>query len=310
VDDVRPKLVEIANVPVDRIGPKGVITPEQMSCACAKRQTRWASAFLLAAALAALVTATYFVPQLASCRDEVANTGNQALARACGPVETNDIVAVGLWLFVILLLLLPDLSEFGIAGLLTVKRKVAEVEKRQESLERTMAISLAANQQLTVTQLFYPPSLAPDGSEASPARREAEDKTERLGKAASAGVGADADTTRQLMELRRVSEERAVLESRLIAAWERISSYLFPVPDRSGRMTAEQQAQFDDLTSSGIEVVRDWREIYRREIDIARAARNTVVHQPQNLSDAEVREALGVAMAVLAGLDDLMKRPE
>ncbi len=50
-------------------------------------------------------------------------------------------------------------------GLVTVKRRVADVEKRQEYLERSLAISLATSQQLTLNQNIYPPSLAPeDGS--------------------------------------------------------------------------------------------------------------------------------------------------
>lgn len=59
------------------------------------------------------------------CGDELANTGDQGAVRVCRPVAISDAPVVG-GILLILLLLLPDLSEIGIPGFLSLKRQVRE----------------------------------------------------------------------------------------------------------------------------------------------------------------------------------------
>ena len=148
-------------------------------------------------------------------------------------------------------------------------------------------------------------ALLPEGAAPSPARREAEAKSDRLEQDQPAD--SRPQSARPRVQLRKVSAERAQIEAELVAAWEEIAAYL-PATGHGGRVMPAQRERLEALTFGDVAAIRDWFGLFRPQIDVVRAARNTVVHRPENLSDDEVREALGVARAVLQGLDDLIRR--
>lgn len=80
---------------------------------------------------------TYRLPQFEVCRSRV--TAQGSVVEVCGPVGTDDILLVGLAVLPALLLLLwTDLSEVSIAGVVTLKRQVEKIERRQHQLEQTL----------------------------------------------------------------------------------------------------------------------------------------------------------------------------
>jgi hypothetical protein len=79
------------------------------------------------------------------CGDELATTGGQGVVRLCRPLAITDPPILGA-LLLILLLLLPDLSEIGIPGFLSLKRQVQEQESKLGEQEGKLA---ALNAQLT-----------------------------------------------------------------------------------------------------------------------------------------------------------------
>jgi hypothetical protein len=114
------------------------------------------------------------------------------------------LVLVGLLLLVFLLLLLPDLSEVSIHGLVSLKRQVTEQARKTEHLEQEVQrLSLSASQQMNVA--IYPKDL-------EEADTEIRQKVARL-EAGEVPVQPPEPRT----GLREPSPERAILEAHLLA---------------------------------------------------------------------------------------------
>jgi hypothetical protein len=96
-------------------------------------RARRSLAGLAVLALAVVVLASYVPGSIvASCRDAVATSG---AVRICAPIGPNDVVAVGIVLLVVVAFLWPDLSEFSIFGLVSLKKQV-DANKRQIAAEK------------------------------------------------------------------------------------------------------------------------------------------------------------------------------
>jgi hypothetical protein len=106
------------------------------------RPARWALAVLIVvAAFAAAATGVLQV-----CGDELAGSSTRSVCRA---PEAGDGVTLGLGL-VVLLLLLPDTSEIGLAGIVQIRSRLAQQEEATERLaSRVSAVSAAVQSQLS-----------------------------------------------------------------------------------------------------------------------------------------------------------------
>lgn len=78
--------------------------------------------------------------------------------------------------------------------------------------------------------------------------------------------------------------EGSQLEREILDGWARLEPY---VDVASGR--AEPSAV--GLDSADAEVVAQWGELFREEIEIVRRARNVVVHLPRTLPEDDLRQA-------------------
>ncbi len=98
------------------------------------------------------------------CEERLANTGNQGAVRVCHPLAVTD-ASVLAGLLLVLLLLLPDLSEIGIPGFLSLKRQVSQQESKLEDQAARLAsfqsqLAQAMESQQTVTQNADPRAIA------------------------------------------------------------------------------------------------------------------------------------------------------
>lgn len=89
------------------------------------------------------------------CRDEVsssdiAKTPSDLVVQVCEPMTATD-PRVFLFLFVVLLLLLPWFSEVEVAGLFRVKKQLAEAEKDVDGLRESVRTAQAQVATLTAT---------------------------------------------------------------------------------------------------------------------------------------------------------------
>lgn len=78
-----------------------------------------------------LLASIYLASIRTVCEEKLANTGNQGAIRVCHPLAVTDVPVLA-GLFFVLLLLLPDLSEIGIPGFLSLKRQVSQQESKLE----------------------------------------------------------------------------------------------------------------------------------------------------------------------------------
>ncbi len=269
--------------------------------------TRRALAGIALASVAIVVVLSYLVIDGAICREAAgADTG---VVRLCGPVGPDDLPALAVLVLVAVLLLLPDMSEISVPGLLTLKRAVAEQETKTEALADQVAqLSIRMQQVNTVTTYIYPP--APDQAAQDAERRDVEFRERHPAKAAS-GEGL-AQTREQVSRavdappLELPAQDRALAESEITRLWEGINE-LDPVENRRGMYrTAEQFV--DPLFNERMATRAEWFEYFRQDLDAFRAVRNTVVHEPRNLTDEQVRAGVQLGRRLFNSLRDWISR--
>ena len=128
-------------------------------------------AFGVLAGLAVVVLRSYVSVDGEVCRQ--AAGADRGTINLCGPIGPADLPALAVALLVALILFLPDLSELDIAGLVTLKRAVAEQKKETDQL-RSLVQAISLRQETNIT--LYPRDLG-----------EAADDVDR--KSAAAGSG-------------------------------------------------------------------------------------------------------------------------
>lgn len=236
------------------------------------------------------------------CSDSLNDEGD--VVRLCRPPMATDF-AVLVGMTILLALIWDQLSEMGIPGLFTLKRRLdqaegmihlnrAETERqghRQEQLETQLALSVTRLEQslATVTSASSHASIGDTYYVLS--ERGLSELAEKLpGKTSTARTGR---TTTPLQEPVNTDPSRALLVSRLLAAWEELQGELEPPPVESDK-PAMTVAEYNEASARNSR----FRTLFREEINAVRAARNTVAHA-RPISDAALEEALGIATELL-----------
>lgn len=229
--------------------------------------------------LTVLVVASYYPGGPRVCRDQLLDNGD--VAALCGPVGTDDVIAVGLILAIILLLLGPDLSEFGVGGLFNVKLRdrIAAVEKKTEA---------------NTTEVAYVALGSPVPSAA------------RIQEAAtSAGAKARPTAADRAAANRILSGDRQELETRLSSLARELDVYVRALSDHPSNPadSVYQVARRFEVSNREARTllleIRGWGVTYRDELTEWAKLRNLFVHYPERLSDREMSAAIGLADRLL-----------
>jgi len=234
---------------------------------------------LAAAAIGLVVVAvlrSYAFSNARVCREQVAS--DKGIVRTCGPVGLEDIPALGVMLLAGVLLLLPDMSEIGIPGLVTLKRAIEEQSKQTASLAREVA-ELTTRQDTTIN--VYDPAKVDDALAGVDAR---DKDIEERGWAAVADAAAESRAAETAMAA--PSPERAVLEAEVTRLWNALDP-LGPGSERGQLINP-------------LDVQLDWYSLYQKEVEAFRTLRNTVVHEPGYVTDDEVRKGVELGTRLLA----------
>ena len=240
-------------------------------------------------AVAAVVLVTYLVPNAAICRGAADAKGG--VATLCGPVGLADVPALGVLLFIGVLLLLNDVSEVSIPGLITLKRAVEEQAKKTEALTAEISSLSLTLRQTTTVNVMYPP-------DPSAVKRDVEERDSKIESEGLRGVGEDHPINdSEETGVAAPSPDRAVTEAEVTRLWEALVSAL---PSLS-------PAQRRDLYIPSADQMA-WLSLYGQDIEAFRALRNTVVHQPANLSDEQVRGGVELGRSLLASYRKFIER--
>src|SRR4051812_34383506 len=105
---------------------------------------RVAAIVLVGLLLAAAVASSAF-PVLRACRDRLAETGTAGVVNVCEPVF-SDVAILGLAVMLVALILLPVLSKFDVAGILSIELKA---EKAQKDADEARAVAESVRRQAT-----------------------------------------------------------------------------------------------------------------------------------------------------------------
>jgi hypothetical protein len=223
-----------------------------------------------------VVLRSYTFDDARVCREQAAS--DNGIVEVCGPVGLEDVPTLGVMLLVGVLLLLPDMSEVGIPGLVTLKRAIEEQSKQTASLSREVA-ALTMRQDTTVN-IYGPAKL--DDALADVAARDKD--IEERGKAAV--VETAAESTASETGVAPPSPARAVLEAEVTRLWNALD------PLVPGRKRGPVIFPLD--------VQLDWYGLYQKDVEAFRTLRNTVVHEPGYVTDEEVRKGVELGRSLLA----------
>lgn len=257
------------------------------------RASRWDIARWVLAAVIAVVAAVFYfhaVDHQSICHQQLAGESG-TVVELCGPPRLLDLVPFA---FLIAIVLWPDLGELAVAGLFTLRRRVAAQEERQRAVEeRLLHFDQQLTQMATLSQLqgqsqrqtgietvnLFPPDQgelkrAIDSKEAPAAPGPAAPPagTEEVA-AAEASLLAEAD-------------ERLRLLGEFVREYARLEPYMVsPRSPLYGRLE-------DELDVDRRQVVKDWLQMFDREITALRQTRNATIHQPELVSAETLRDAI------------------
>ena len=217
-------------------------------------------------------------------------TTKDGIESACNQPTVSDASVVGSVLLV-LLILSPDLSEIGVFGI-SLKRRLEAAEQKakssEEKVERVtdrLAIqstridglaqaTASAAAQATVGPIFIGDKAIEHAQAVLPEKERAF--------LAGRDVSVD-ETPKPPLDYAAIGE--------LISNWEEINSLLGPTPYRmTQRPPVESSLSEDD--------VRRFVEIFKEELQIVRAARNTVAHAGA-ISPEDVTSAVDISNSLL-----------
>jgi hypothetical protein len=252
------------------------------------------------------------------CEDKLATVGSQAVVKVCHSPSVTDLPVVTTILLIILLLL-PDLSEIGIPGFISLKRQVGQQEAKLEMLrtEVQQAVSQDVAQKVDTTLNI---NLADT--------KEALHEFERKSGIPSRGVmdnGVSSIDGAQRRELKiQLLEHAATLDdlvkrgsalTEVDKAKAKEQDLLFELLGRKvQRRPDENYFQLTRAISESRERLRfldsqpdsekdaelvEWIEAFAPEISIIRAARDAIAHA-QPIADDKLVEAAQLAEGLLA----------
>jgi len=169
--------------------------------------------------------------------------------------------------------LLGELAEVSIFGLLTLKTRVETQEERQAEVEKQLAeirISTSQNQSFALH--------LGDGSYQNP---------KAVSESAQAKVGSVTPHASTPGDAEPV--EMAALKYRLIEAYEGLNPFILIAENVSRGQAPEQywrrlpvayRSVIEHLSPADLNGLIEWRDRFKREIDSVRSVRNSVAHPP------------------------------
>jgi hypothetical protein len=250
------------------------------------KRHRHGAAFLIFLLTGLVVLASYIPGTgIQSCHGELATTG--VVVQVCGPIGLSDVVVLSLALLLAVALIWDDLSEFSIGNLLTLKRRVEEVERKTDK----------AGDDIRALNLTQPP---PDEKELAQAVEglrvavEAEPAT---------GTGKAFDATVVVTQGgRTLSGRRAATEAEAIEIAAVLDRFI-RVSERGSTDTVEAM-QKDGLIPEmyppvASKAIITWAATSHDYLQQWASVRNNLVHSPERLSDEDVEWARDLGSLLL-----------
>jgi hypothetical protein len=249
------------------------------------------------------VVATYWPGGPRVCRDQIAQTGS--LVSVCRPVGLDDAILIGLLLLLAIVFLLPDISEFGIAGLLSMKlrRRIWATERKADAAE-----DKADRAQADVMYLALA-TPTPTSKVISQAANRTTAKSER--------PAPQAPSARLLSSERQDAEQRFLADSSQIdrylrlppfrsaqSAWRMIEQHPEAIPFPADRLDLELRLEGVPPRAARdvLEAVRAWQVAYESELSEFARVRTVFAHYPERLSDDELHAAVNLAEELLSAV--------
>jgi hypothetical protein len=250
----------------------------------------WDIARWVVAAIIAVAGAVFYFHALADqsiCRQELAGGGGSTVVQVCGPPRLLDlapfalVIAVALW---------PDLGELAVAGLFTLRRRVARQEERQGAVEQRLGgidqqlmqiATLSQMQGQNQTQTFN--LVVPDQGEL---KRSIDLKEGAAGGTALAGLGSAEELAAAKSSSRAETDERLRLLGKFVRDYARLEPYMV-----SPRSPLYRRIEAD-IDPDRRQLVKDWYEMFEPEITALRQTRNATIHQPDLVSQETLRGAI------------------
>lgn len=259
------------------------------------RAIRWAvAAALLVACVVALLNGWFEVCSLETTKSATEN----ASTRKCGAPAVTDAGTVAV-AFLILLLLIPDMSEVGIFGL-SMKRRVEAAEK-QASESKEQAGRLEDRLLLQTIRI--------DGLNQAVANSTAQASIGDIIIGDAAIKKAVSGLPQKEAAYKRGADEEALpaadatpapdaeLTSRVIRNWESIAASLDLPPYRPGVRASVSR---DPISTTD---AKRFVSLFREELNVVRATRNTVAHAG-SIADDDLLAAVEISERLLAILRD------
>jgi hypothetical protein len=205
---------------------------------------------------------------IASCKQQLLSDGRAV--SVCGPFGTADLVLLGLLLLVAGAFVWPDLSEFGVAGLVTVKRRLQAQERATREMQSDV-------QNLT---------LALPAADVGVALAETHQK--------AASIAADAWIASPGTNQRVLSAECSRSEQELLDLAGEMDRYL--------RMGARlyPRSRLQGMVLTELDALGRWLVDYDAELRVWATVRNAVMHVPERLSDESVRNGVELGRSLVA----------
>jgi hypothetical protein len=234
--------------------------------------------------LLAVGVVTTVAPGLRVCRDQVAQTGDAGVVTVCEPLF-GEVALLALSALLVVLILLPLLSKFDIAGLVSIELKAdqarkeageakasaEEVKRNSEQLAAVQADLKDVQDQVLARLLVQPSDTEFD-------RRVAKlDATE-----VSAADSAAGDA------------RRGLLTANLFRLADELEAYVRMGFDRNAR-------------SHTLNAISGWRKVYALEIEQVRAVRNRV-GRGAAVETAELERAVELADRLLLSIRNTLDR--
>jgi hypothetical protein len=241
-----------------------------------KAVRRLAAIAIIVGALVAVAGSYGLLPGLAACRQEV--TPSSTVVTLCRPIGSDDIVLVGLVLLVAIAFISPDLSEFGIPGLVNLKKTVRETKKKTDA--NTNALEDLIDSQPV-----------PDLPQASASVDEKqEDVGERVSPVPAPIEGLRAD--------------RGPMEAELAELIADVREY-----ERASRVNAsEYVGERGTLYRAELESLREWHSRFADEISSLVALRPILGHAPERLSEDALRAGIVLGRRLLETAQSFLSR--
>lgn len=200
------------------------------------------------------------------CQDQVTQAGS--VTTVCQPVAATDAIVL-IALLVIVLLLLPDFAEVAIPGLISLRRRVAETERRQDTLEQRLEATAQASASV------YMPLLVDEAALDVSLRR----------------VRGEEEGVRPVEEETPIDPQTAVVGQELLTRWERLDAAL-----RSAQQGVGDPRYRTSREMPPLELI-EWARDYEEELNYVRAARNAIAHG-QPIDPPTLDKALELARAI------------